>query len=1126
MNSYNELIQKLDAFIRKYYKNQLIRGLIYAVTAFLGFFLIVTTLEYFGHFDTTIRKVLFYSFIALNVFFLIRFVIIPFSKLYKFGKVISHEQAAQIIGKHFSNVSDKLYNTLELQKLSSENKLNTELINASINQKITELRPIPFTSAIDLNKNKKYLRYAAIPALAFVVLLFAAPSLIKDGSERLIKNNTYFEKPAPFRFIVLNKNLKAAQLEDYTINVQLEGEEIPENAYIEIDNNQFKLEKENTVTFNYTFKNVQKTTTFKLTADGYSSKEYELEAIPNPLVLSFDLSLDYPAYLNKTDEVLKNTGDLIIPAGTKVTWHFNARNVETLDIAFGDTLLPMQRFGEDDFKFTRTFKSNTGYAVRPANKYMNSKDSMAYTISVIPDAYPTILVEEQRDSFSTKQVYFKGNLNDDYGFSRLAFAYRYLKSGSDSVQHNTAVAYINIPVHKGLSQDQFYYYLNLDDIKINMGDEVEYYFEVWDNDAVNGAKSARSMSQIIKAPTLEEISKQKEEANKELKDEMKENIDAAKKLQKETNEALKKLTEKKTLDYDDKKKLEDLLKQQKELQSKMENLKTQNEQNNKKQSEFNKTENERILEKQQQLQELFDKTMSEELKEKIRQMEKMMQEMDKDKMKQMLEQMKFDSKDLEKELDRNLEVFKQLETEQKMDDAAKKLEELAKEQEKLAEKAEDKNANAEDLKKQQEELNKKFEDVKKDLKDAEEKNKELENPMDLPKTDEEQKDVDQNQKEAKDQLAKENKKGAGKSQKNAAKKMEEMADKIQKGMQEAEEEKAEEDMNALRALLENLIHFSFDQEKLMTDLKGIDVNNPKYLQLSQQQQKLKDDAKVLEDSLFALSKRVPQISSMVNQEISSINRNADLAIAHLQERQVPMARSDEQYIMTSVNNLALMLSEALQQMQQQMQSQKPASSACKKPGQGKPGKGKPGQGKPSASSMRKMQEELNKQMQKMKEGMKPGEGKKPGQGQPGQGGMSEQFAKMAAQQEALRQMMQDMQNENKGKDGSTGTMGESIKKMEDTEKDLVNKRITEETMKRQQDILTRLLESERAEREREQEEKRESNTATEQIYRNPAQFDEFKKQQSREKEMLQIVPPTMNSFYKNLVNSYFQNTGN
>mgnify|MGYP003406012471 CR=1 FL=1 len=155
MSSYNELIQKLDDFIRKYYKNQLIRGLIYAATAFLGFFLIVTSLEYFGHFDTTARTILFYAFVLLNLFFLVRYVIIPLSKLYKFGKVISHEQAAEIIGKHFSNVSDKLYNTLQLHKLAGEDAQQASLINASINQKTAELKPIPFASAINFSSNSR-----------------------------------------------------------------------------------------------------------------------------------------------------------------------------------------------------------------------------------------------------------------------------------------------------------------------------------------------------------------------------------------------------------------------------------------------------------------------------------------------------------------------------------------------------------------------------------------------------------------------------------------------------------------------------------------------------------------------------------------------------------------------------------------------------------------------------------------------------------------------------------------------------------------------------------------------------------------------------------------------------------
>jgi hypothetical protein len=75
------------------------------------------------------------------------------------GKIISHEEAADIVGKHFGNVQDKLLNVLQLQ----QNKASVHsdaLLNASINQRISELKPVPFTSAIDLSENKKHLKYA------------------------------------------------------------------------------------------------------------------------------------------------------------------------------------------------------------------------------------------------------------------------------------------------------------------------------------------------------------------------------------------------------------------------------------------------------------------------------------------------------------------------------------------------------------------------------------------------------------------------------------------------------------------------------------------------------------------------------------------------------------------------------------------------------------------------------------------------------------------------------------------------------------------------------------------------------------------------------------------------------
>src|ERR1035437_3589527 len=171
-SDYHILLEKLDEVIRKYYKNQLIRGLLYSTGVVLAFYLTVAVTEYYGHFDTTFRTILFYLFILTNGYILAKLIVIPLLHLNKMGKIISNEQASEIIGKHFTNIQDKLLNVLQLQTQSINQ--STILVEASINQKIKELKPIPFSSAIDFRQNKKYVKYAAVPLLLLLVLLFSA----------------------------------------------------------------------------------------------------------------------------------------------------------------------------------------------------------------------------------------------------------------------------------------------------------------------------------------------------------------------------------------------------------------------------------------------------------------------------------------------------------------------------------------------------------------------------------------------------------------------------------------------------------------------------------------------------------------------------------------------------------------------------------------------------------------------------------------------------------------------------------------------------------------------------------------------------------------------------------------
>lgn len=160
-----------------------------------------------------------------------------------------------------------------------------------------------------------------------------------------------------------------------------------------------------------------------------------------------------------------------------------------------------------------------------------------------------------------------------------------------------------------------------------------------------------------------------------------------------------------------------------------------------------------------------------------------------------------------------------------------------------------------------------------------------------------------------------------------------MSEKMNEEMTEMEKEKQEEDYDALRQILENLVTVSKDQERLMKEFKAVGGYNPKFVELAQQQKKLRDDTKIIEDSLFALSKRVIQIQSFINKEIGLVNNNMDKALSNLGFRDIPNLVNNQQYIMTSLNNLALMLSEVLKQMQDNMNA--PPNPNCKNP---KPGK--------------------------------------------------------------------------------------------------------------------------------------------------------------------------------------------
>ena len=82
-----------------------------------------------------------------------------------------------------------------------------------------------------------------------------------------------------------------------------------------------------------------------------------------------------------------------------------------------------------------------------------------------------------------------------------------------------------------------------------------------------------------------------------------------------------------------------------------------------------------------------------------------------------------------------------------------------------------------------------------------------------------------------------------------------MAQKMGNMMASMQAQSQEEDLDALQQIIENLLTLSFNQEELIDDLKNTKRNDPHYTDIARSQQKLQQDSKIIEDSLYALKSR-------------------------------------------------------------------------------------------------------------------------------------------------------------------------------------------------------------------------------------------------------------------------------
>ena len=299
MKPISSLFQEIDAFIKRYYKNKLIKGSLLFCSFLLFSILLFSISEFFIHFKTLFRTLFYYSFLFLNLLIFVFYLLIPLLNYFSVVGQMSRYQAAKLIGELHPEIKDKLLNTLQLQdQLKFENK-NIGLLAASIKQRSLDLSLFSFKKIISFKENVKYVKYLAPVIFLFTSVFIYSPSWILIGSERIINYSEEFIPEAPFQFQLLNNKLTTDEGNDFLIKIKLTGKDFPDDVYIITNNGKSLMKKTSKNTFVSIIKKPKKNTPFSFLANDFYSKKHVLKVLGKARITKFDALLSYPKYLGR-----------------------------------------------------------------------------------------------------------------------------------------------------------------------------------------------------------------------------------------------------------------------------------------------------------------------------------------------------------------------------------------------------------------------------------------------------------------------------------------------------------------------------------------------------------------------------------------------------------------------------------------------------------------------------------------------------------------------------------------------------------------------------------------------------------------------------------------------------------
>jgi hypothetical protein len=807
----------------------------------------------------------------------------------------------------------------------------------------------------------------------------------------------------------------------------------------------------------YTFADVRSDFSYYFTRGGRRTATYTIRVVHKPVVTDLTLVLTPPPYTGESpDTLVESGGNVSALEGTRVDIAGKANNVlaEAWMVFDGKDKKPASPTGRDFSASFSAVRDGTYSIVLRDSLGNETEDPLVYTIDVFEDNPPVLDVLRPGDDALLPRnliVDLGFTATDDYGVREAAVFHK--KGGEDKFEKTP----IPLGPQAGGRELLVAYPWSLEGTTLFPGEYVEYYVEVKDNNVVTGPGVAKSRVFRIAVPTMAELYARSEaESDRRtdmVEEALKEGTDLKERLDKLERE-MKKTGE---MDWSRRKEIDNALSSQEKIKDMLQEIQKSLDKTLDSLSD-NRMTSEEIGNKLEEINKLIEEINSEELNKYIEEMREAMAKLDPEKLKQAMENMNLSTEDLLKNLERTEALLKEIQREQRMEEMVRKTKDLMEAQEKVS----DNTAKTDDrdemnkISKEQEELSEQAEELEKNLDDfsKEVDDKELAEKLQKASEESSKSRTSKEMKEASSQLQQGQKNQAQSHQEQAMENLVGLFGKlanIQMEMQAASENRLAAN---LQRLANNTLDISFRQEDLAGRIRstiGTEAQGDETMirELAEEEQMYQRAVGQIADELFEMSKSNIMIPDALMKNLGRAQESMENALLFLEQNKAFMAATGATQATTTLNQTTIDL-----------------LRTCKNCSGG-------GSGMPQSSPL--LQRLLSGQQQVLKE--------------------SEQLIALRAAQEKLRQEMQanvqrlageqrslkdiaeKIQQDFKQNERTLGRMDRIVDEMDEVIKDLESGNLDQETLNKEERILSRLLDAQRSVHSRDYEKERVSTTA-------------------------------------------------